>query len=108
MKDELVINGVTYRAVKEEKNPKRLEGWIKRSSYEEYNECKISVIKHKSYGDDTRMIEIRGGENIVSEDDVAEAWRNTFSLAPSPQQSEMFALFLKYLGFKKDGAECGK
>lgn len=107
MNDTLIINGITYKAVKEEKKPERLEGWAWSESFKGNGLATISKNKSSDYYD-TRMIEISSGEIIVSKDAVAEAWRNTFSLAPSPQQSEMFALFLKYLGFKKDGAECGK
>lgn len=103
MNDTLIINGITYRAVKEENKPKRFEGWVNSFHLKMTGDAYLTRDKRHS-SSDTRMVELRSGEIIVSEGDVAEAWRNTFSLAPSPQQSEMFALFLKYLGFKKDGA----
>lgn len=98
MNDTLIINGITYKAVKEEKKPERLEGWAWSESFKGNGLATISKNKSSDYYD-TRMIEISSGEIIVSEDDVRRAWDNCIA------SSNHYELFIKLLGFKKDGAE---
>lgn len=92
MNDTLIINGITYKAVKEEKKPERLEGWAWSESFKGNGLATISKNKSSDYYD-TRMIEISSGEIIISEDDVRRAWDKAI---PS------YFDFIKELGFKKD------
>lgn len=94
MSDTLTINGVLYRAVKEEKH-ERISGWIRRVSLDAYGEAIISINKSIKH-DDTRMVELRDGEVIVSEDDFIIAWLKS-GYVGHPKE------FLKELGFKESG-----
>lgn len=76
MKHEVTIDGKVYRLVEEEKKPERLEGWITSRVYLLGNVAALTRSKDIEH-DDTRMIEIREGEVIVSRDDVINAFRKS-------------------------------
>ena len=104
MKDELIINGVTYRAVTPEvKEEKRLEGWIVSKVFNLKGMADLTKNKESVY-DDTRMIEIKENEVIINKDMLAKEWFNIFNLAhDGSYSSPVFERLLKNLGFKKDG-----
>lgn len=102
MKDELIINGKKYvhtPEVKEEK-PARLEGWISPSTLISDSWATISGYETLTQG--TRMIEILDSEIIVSEDDAYLAL-SSYMHTPYLEKDKDYKLFLKCLGFKKDG-----
>jgi hypothetical protein len=79
MQSQYTINGKVYRLVEEEKKPERLEGWIVGKNYER-NPTSILSKKKEVPQDDTRMVEIREGEVIVSRDTATRAWNSCNNL----------------------------
>lgn len=96
MKDELIINGKKYVHTPEVKEKKRLVGYT--DGYVSLSGAILLYLEELEVKD-IRMIEIREGEIIVSEDDVKYAWRNYMAQPDAPS----FDSFLRHLGFKKDG-----
>ncbi len=84
---ELTINGRVYKLVEEEKKHERIEFFVNgiRAGYND----RLSIFKTKDAHADTRMVEIREGETIVSRDDVKKAWQ---------KNSRILESFLKELG----------
>ncbi len=97
MKDELIINGITYRAVTPDvKEEKRIEGWI---DLKDYGQTWKAMSEYKTLKQTTRMIEIKENEIVLSEDDVRKSYNQYYSEWPVAN----FSRFLELLGFKKDG-----
>lgn len=95
MKDTLTINGKLYVHTPDVKED-RLSGWVRAMQLKNGELAKITKEKHEHF-DDTRMIQIREGEVIVSEDEV----RNKLAKYIHTYVDMVDAL--KDLGFKKDG-----
>jgi hypothetical protein len=96
MSDQYTINGKLYRLVEEEKKPERLEGWMCRRGFDEGEYC--SITEKRCAGDDTRMVEIRDNEVIVSRDDVIKAWENVFKKSILVENAHL--KICQELGFK--------
>lgn len=97
MNDTLIINGITYKAVKEEKKPERLKGYTDGyvSSF-----SSLLVHAHKNDDADICMVELRSGEIIISERELELARDNSRN-----RLAFNWEKFKEELGFKKDGAE---
>lgn len=99
--DILIINGKKYVHTPEvkEKKQERLERFVDNYTVEitgvgfANNAFRIKP----KYRDTTRMVELKEDEIIVSEDEVMNAWRKSGYIQVDVK------LFLKCLGFKKDG-----
>jgi hypothetical protein len=74
MTETLNINGKLYRLVEEDKKPERLSGWIDKEHY--IRNYMTAITDGKDKFKDTRMIEIRDNETIVSRDDFLKLWGN--------------------------------
>jgi hypothetical protein len=93
MEKEYTINGRVYRLVEEEKKPDRLIGWICRAEFIE--DANAYITKPKAMNDDTRMIEIREGEVIVSKESIRKAWLGCIDVHGTPYTQ--YQMFLKLL-----------
>ncbi len=93
---KVIIDGVEYIPVTPEVNEeKRLSGWVFSKAFELEGIAPMSKNKNFEYTD-TRMIEIRDSEIIVSEDKVGEVLSK---YVDSCWLDDCMA----ELGFKKDG-----
>lgn len=79
MQDHYIINGKKYVLAEEEKKAERLSGWIRREAF--LQEINPHISKHKYDSDDTRMVELKEGEVIVSRYDVMQAFNRTNSFS---------------------------
>jgi hypothetical protein len=89
MNDTLIINGVTYHKVEEPKEDNRIELWANRQCLK--HQGRINIFKTGDSYADTKLIEIRDNERILSMDDIRSAWINNMNLVGA----------LKSLGFDK-------
>ncbi len=94
MKDELIINGKKYVHTPEpvKVNP-RIEGYVNRALFRYFKSGDIHEVSSREIN--TRMVEIRDNEVIVSEDDVRKAVRGKC-------HGDNEEIIIKSL-FKKDG-----
>lgn len=92
MDKEYIINGKRYVLAEEEKKPERLEGWIIRRALERFKDCILN--EAKTAEDDTRMVEIKPGEVIVSREQIFKAIRKYFPVS----ETWVFDDVLKELG----------
>jgi len=73
MKDTLIINGITYVAQEPPKEePKRIEGWIVGSAFRKYGV--VDITADKLTNDDTKLVELKSNERILSRDAFSKAW----------------------------------
>jgi hypothetical protein len=95
MNNELIINGITYVRKEEPKaeEPRRIEGWICRKNV---MLKMVAFSLHKYDLDDTKLIEIRDGERILSRDEIYNSIRTKLVVAPF-----LIEQILKDLGFDK-------
>lgn len=97
---KVIIDGIEYVPVTPEvKEEKRLEGYT--DGYVSLSGAVLFYLE-KLEDKDTRMIEIREGEIIVSENDVRKALANSLGLSLTGGIHFTESKFLKEL-FKKDG-----
>jgi hypothetical protein len=98
MNNELIINGITYVRKEEPKaeEPRRIEGWIVKLRF--LANGGAAITSNKCIGDDTKLIEIKDGERILSRDELVKAWRDCAD-AVFPQTHR--ERFLEMLGFDK-------